>query len=233
MQKIVLAVAVIALGGSGAYVFMSRTHAPPVASVYQPPSYEQQATYVVVHVAGAVQNPGLYTLRSGARAYEAIQQAGGFTPEADAESVNLAAIVKDGQKIEVAAKAAEPAPPEEALPPSAGVSPSLAPTEPVAPPAPSQVEPVTPPAQQRPAPAPVQRAPTTGQPIVVNLNTATQQELERIPGIGPVLAQRILRYRAQYGAFRRIEELMLIQGIGPRTFELLKPYVTLQNVPAQ
>ncbi len=233
IQKIVLAVAVVALGSSGAYVFVTRSDTPPPASVYEPPSYQQQVTYVIVHVAGAVQHPGLYTLRSGARAYEAIQQAGGFTADADTESVNLAAIVKDGEKIEVTVKPTETAPPQQALPPPEEVSSRRAPPEPEAGLAPSQVQPVTPPAREPPSPLPAQRAPAREQPILVDLNTATQQQLERVPGIGPVLAERILRYRAQYGPFRRIEELMLIEGIGPRTFELLKPYVTLQNIAVQ
>ena len=52
-----------------------------------------------------------------------------------------------------------------------------------------------------------------------------------MPGIGPVLAKRILRYRSQYGPFRRVEELMLIEGIGPRKFDAIKPYATLAAPP--
>lgn len=224
IQKIILAVAVLVLGSSGAYVFMGRSQTPPpIAPVYQPPSSEQQATYVMVHIVGAVQDPGLYTVQAGARAYEAIEQAGGFTADADEESVNLAKVVKDGEKITVATRAPEPTSPE-------AVVPSLAIPEAASPPVPADVAPVGP-AQQYPPAPPETYAPATGQPVIVNLNTATQQQLERIPGIGPVLAERILRYRTQYGAFRRIEELMLIDGIGARKFESIKPYVTVQPMP--
>jgi len=225
IQKIVLAIAVVALGGSGAYMFMGHSQAPPppVTSVYQPPAAGEQTSYVVVQVAGAVKSPGIYQFPGGVRAYEAIQRAGGFTDEADEESVNLAEVLQDGQKIVVEAKVVEPAP-------AAEVS---APPEPVAPPTPAPAPPVVEVPPQSPRPPPASYAPAPQPALPVHLNTATQAELERVPGIGPVIAQRIVLYRAQYGLFRRIEELMLIQGIGPRTFELLKPYVTLGTSAVQ
>ena len=222
IQKIVLAVAALVLGSSGAYIFMTRGQtAPPAASVYVPPLAEQQTTYVVVYIVGAVRNPGLYQVPAGTRVYQAIEQAGGFTDDADRESVNLAQVVKDAQKIMVATKAAEPAAPVEAVSPSP-VTPQPASSAPT----PADVGPAAPP-QQYPSPPPEVYTPPTGQPVLVNLNTATQEQLEQIPGIGPVRAQRILGYRAQYGVFRRVEELMLIEGIGLKKMEQIRPYVVL------
>jgi competence protein ComEA len=64
--------------------------------------------------------------------------------------------------------------------------------------------------------------------LKVNLNTASQAELERLPGVGPVTAQRIIEYRAQIGVFRSVEELENVKGIGPKKLEQIRPYVTLE-----
>jgi len=63
----------------------------------------------------------------------------------------------------------------------------------------------------------------------VNVNTASAQELERLPGVGPALAARILEHREKNGAFKRVEDLMLVKGIGEKSFERLKPYVALSG----
>ena len=62
---------------------------------------------------------------------------------------------------------------------------------------------------------------------LVNINTATAEELESLGGIGPVLAQRILDYRRENGVFHQIAELQEVRGIGPRTLERLAPFVTV------
>ncbi len=72
----------------------------------------------------------------------------------------------------------------------------------------------------------VQKAPeTTGAPV--NLNTATVDQLESLPGVGPATAKRILEYRQKIGGFKKIEELMNVRGIGEKAFLRLKPRVTV------
>ena len=64
-------------------------------------------------------------------------------------------------------------------------------------------------------------------PAAINLNSATAAELEKLPGVGAAMAARILEYRQKSGGFKKIEELMNIQGIGERNFLRLKPLVTV------
>ncbi len=62
---------------------------------------------------------------------------------------------------------------------------------------------------------------------LVNLNAATLADLETLPGVGPALAQRIIDYRTEHGGFRRVEDLMEVAGIGPKTYEDIKDRVTV------
>lgn len=65
---------------------------------------------------------------------------------------------------------------------------------------------------------------------VVNVNTASAAQLELLPRIGPSVAQRIVEHREENGGkFASLEDLMLVRGIGERTFALLQPYVTLSG----
>ena len=59
----------------------------------------------------------------------------------------------------------------------------------------------------------------------LDLNTATAQELEALPGIGPVLARRIVEYRDRFGPFQKVEDLLAVRGIGPVLLEKIRPYV--------
>jgi competence ComEA-like helix-hairpin-helix protein len=65
----------------------------------------------------------------------------------------------------------------------------------------------------------------------IDLNAATIKELEELPGVGPVTAQRILDARQKSGRFRRIEDLLAIRGISTKRLEALRPYVTISSPP--
>jgi competence protein ComEA len=61
----------------------------------------------------------------------------------------------------------------------------------------------------------------------ININTATEAELETLPGIGPTLAQKIIDYRSAFGFFAKIEDLLNVPGIGPATYDTIKAYITV------
>jgi competence protein ComEA len=67
--------------------------------------------------------------------------------------------------------------------------------------------------------------------MLVNLNTATAAELEKLPGIGQKVAARIVEYRQQKGPFKKIEELMNVQGIGEKSFLQLRTQITVGTSP--
>ena len=79
--------------------------------------------------------------------------------------------------------------------------------------------------QQSPAQPAADAAPSKA---AINLNTATVDQLETLPGIGRKVAERILEYRTKAGSFKRIEELMNVKGIGEKSFLKLKPLIAVQ-----
>ena len=86
-------------------------------------------------------------------------------------------------------------------------------------------------AQAQPRKASTKATATATSPI--NLNTATAAQLETLPGIGPASAKRIVEYRDKNGAFKKIEELMNVKGIGEKSFLKLKPLITVGTEKAE
>jgi competence protein ComEA len=86
-------------------------------------------------------------------------------------------------------------------------------------------------AQAQPRKASTKAAATASSPV--NLNTATAAQLETLPGIGAASAKRIVEYREKNGAFKKIEELMNVKGIGEKSFLKLKPLITVGTDKAE
>ncbi len=194
---------------------------------------------VTVHVVGAVQRPGLYTVAAGARVRDAIVAAGGLRADADSASVNLAAFVDDGEQISVdAMPTPEPEPQPESRP-TAPVPSAAPPAASPAPASPSRPQRATRPAGRsytaRAPSAPSAAAPSDALPefmrtpaqVRVPLNRAGLDELQSIPGIGPELARNIIYYRSAHGPFRRFSDLDAVPGIGPATVEKIRVSATL------
>lgn len=77
-------------------------------------------------------------------------------------------------------------------------------------------------------PALQQEAPATP----VDLNQATAEKLQEIPGIGPAMAERIIEWRREHGPFEKVEDLLNIRGIGEKTLEKLRPFVKIEDASA-
>jgi competence protein ComEA len=183
--------AVCALLGAGVILLISSTPRGQAIPLSPPPS----PAPIVVHLAGAVLNPGVYSLPPGSRVRDAIEIAGGMLPEADPGNLNLAAYLVDGSRVAI---------------------PTLPPVQPT----PEAT------AQSNPTSLPI---PDVNHPV--NINTATQAELESLPYIGPALAQRIIAYREANGLFESIEEIVEVYGIGQQTFENIKDLITIEEFP--
>lgn len=154
----------------------------------------------IVHVTGAVKKPGVYKVPCDSRVYTALEAAGGFSEKADTEAVNLAAKLADGVQVYFPAKG-DKQPNTSAAPPAVSRKQSAVPT------------------QNTVAQAGAQ----------VNINKATQSELETLNGIGPKMAKSIIEYREANGNFARVEDLMLVKGIGAKKFDALKGMVTVDR----
>ena len=178
---------------------------------------------IVVHVAGAVKRPGVYRFKPGQRADDGLKAAGGARPDANLDAINLAALLEDGKQLYVPTHKEHPTggSPDQIASLSSTISPS---------------EPST--GRRRASKtkgdgaansgrsaghrAGKLRAPGDGK---VNLNTADLEELQRLPGVGPAMAQRILDYRSSLGGFANVEQLLIVTGLGQKKFEAIAPFV--------
>jgi competence protein ComEA len=136
---------------------------------------------LTVHVSGAVVNPGLVSVPSGARIADVVSAAGGALPDADLRALNLAAPVRDGEQIAVPGRS-------EAVAAGGGA------------------------------------VDAAGR---VRINRADAVELQALPGVGPVLAERILAYRDEHGPFASVEDLLDVSGIGEGKLSSLRDSVVV------
>lgn len=177
---------------------------------------------VRVHVAGAVNNPGVYTLPAQGRAVDAIAAASGAAADADLDRVNLAGALSDGVQIYVPHRGETAAPAQ--IQPNGGTANA------------GQGNAANGASQNgasqggtQPQPArtltPAGSAQKGSTPV--NINTATAEELQTLPRIGPAMAQRIIAWREAHGGFRSVDELDAVPGIGPSMLENLRPLVTV------
>lgn len=186
------------------------TNTQPQSSANQTPQNSQPSTIPqkpsepkvwYVYVTGEVQNPGLYAVSVDSRVFQAIDSAGGFTQKADRASLNLAAHLVDESHIHVPAKGTQ----------TSGTVPQANTTETIR------------------VPGYSQQSGIRTNSNLININSANLQELQRINGVGPAIAQRIIDYRNTHGAFTQVDDLQKVRGIGPKTMERIRPQVTVQG----
>ncbi len=160
------------------------TAAPGSAS---PPTTAAEPAVIVVHVAGAVAEPGVYELPAGARVGAAIETAGGPSRRADPGGLNLAAPLADGERVYVPRIG-------EVVPPGAAAA------------------------------APEGSAAPAGP---IDVNRATAEQLDTLPGIGPTTAAAIVDHREQNGPFASVDDLEAVRGIGPAKLDAIRDLVSV------
>ena len=154
---------------------------------------QEETSAIWVDVSGAVKNLGVYKLENGARIFQAIEAAGGFSEDADLQWLNQAAEISDGEKIFVYTKEETQTLKEQ------GIS--------------SEQE---------------KENAEKAEEAKININQASLEELQEIPGIGEARAQAIIAYREETGGFGSIEDIQQVSGIKGKTFEKIEPYITVE-----
>ena len=155
---------------------------------------------IIVYITGENSNPGLYELEENSRIADCIEKAGGTKEKADITNINLATILEDGEKIYIPAKDEENA-----------------------------QEKTNNKSEEK------NNNNITSKTVIennvnkkntkVNINTATQTELESLPGIGSSIATKIIEYRKENGKFKNIEEIKKINGIGENKYKKIRELI--------
>lgn len=144
---------------------------------------------ITIYISGAIKNPGILTIDKEKRLYDAIEELGGVTEEADLNRVNLALKLSDeqhyiipkiGEEIQVADNSAQGASTQES---------------------------------------------NNNQSKLININLATLEELDNLPGVGEATANKIINYREENSSFKSIEEIKNVNGIGDKKYEDLKDLI--------
>jgi len=181
-QELILAGVFLLLGigllffrsGDGGEEFLNKN---PSGEFKEKSPPTQNAPAYIIHVAGAVKFPGVYSLAPEKRIIDAVEAAGGVSWEADLNRINLAAPLADGMQVDIPLK--------------------------------QEVEVNSSPEKQ-------------GQ---IQINRASSEELETLPGIGPARAAAIIEFRERKGDFREPEDLLQISGIGEATLDRLREHI--------
>lgn len=158
----------------------------------------EEGEKIAVHITGEVKKEGIIYLEKGARIVDAIKSAGGETNDADLSQVNLAYELQDGQKIYIPNKKEKIS---QYITENSGNNVIIEENNALS--------------NQK------------GGNEKVNINTATQDELDSLPGIGPSLAERIINYREENGNFKSTDELQNVKGIGEAKYADIKDRITV------
>lgn len=167
---------------------------PSVTSV----SLTHSGGAVHVHVVGAVEKPGVYTLPGNSRVVDAVAAAGGSLPSADLEGINLAQTLIDADQVMI--------PVRRVSRPRTTVAPRLRP-------------------RSRTSSTTVVAGATDSKNV--NINTATASQLETLSGVGPATAKAIIAYRTSKGSFAKVEDLLNVPGIGPSKLAAMRNEISV------
>ena len=161
-----------------------------------------------IYVTGEVKNPGYYKISPDTRIFNAVELAGGFTKNADITSINMAAPLVDGFHVNIEKKGTK----KNIINNNARVKiPGVA---------------------QRPAPVTVnsqtQNIKVNNNSGLIDINNASAQELEKLNGVGPAIAKRIVEYRQKNGRFTSPEDLLKVRGIGNAKLEKMRHQILIR-----
>jgi competence protein ComEA len=177
---------------------MEKENGEKPAEEQDPSPVVEKKPEIYVDVKGSVKQPGLYRFSSGERVFDAIAKAGGSLPEADLNRINLAEPLSDGSVVRI---------------PKRGES---------------LAEGACPCGNTAVSSSPPSTGRLTTQQGVVNINTASLQELMTLPGVGETRARSILDYRSKNGPFRTTEDVLKVTGIGDKMYERMKDHITVR-----
>ncbi len=209
-QLVILIIAAVLLFGAGyRYACWQQAKAETNSSntVVQSEDEDKNSSLqeIEVHIAGAVQKPGVYKLDADCRVNDAVIMAVAL-PTADLNSLNLAAPLTDGQKITVPElQQAAPSGNSALFSAQAGSSSS---------------------GSSNSSSKSTEKNNNT-QGGLININTADQSEIESLPGIGPALAGRIIQYREENGPYRVPEDIKNVSGIGEKRYQEIEDKITV------
>lgn len=158
---------------------------------------------IVVDLAGEIKNPSVYILPSGSRVYEAIEAAGGLTENGDTRNTNLATPLSDGMKLYIPSRNDV-----EREQTETGEAPGIR-------------------YSSGKRSVGVESGSSTDSGLI-NINVADSNELQKLTGVGPATADKIIKYRSEYGGFKKIDELKNVSGIGEKTYIKLKNSITIE-----
>lgn len=160
--------------------------------------FQDDKEHIIVHIAGEVISPGIVSLNEGGRIEDAIKMAGGLTENADISDVNLAYVLDDGVKIIIPKKDAEDEN-KEIIKEDAGKGIILE-----------------------------DGFEVSKKAELININKATQADLEKLSGVGASLAEKIVDYRNKNGKFSSIEDIKNVSGIGESKFNSIKDFICVK-----
>ena len=158
---------------------------------------KEEKSKIIIHVSGAVVNEGIVELEEKARVADAIEAAGGVTEDAYMRDINLASLLEDGMKVYIPTK-------EEVMQKEENSDYIIGSNNIIEN---NNVE-----------------SKKSGK---VNINTATKEELDTLPGVGELTANKIISYREENGKFKSIEEIKEVSGIGDSKFEQIKDLIEI------
>lgn len=217
-QKIILGILVAIVAGFVCYYVYAKDEGANTVNLESDLAIQEEMTgqeeeqhsddRILVHISGAVNKEGIVELKMGSRIADAIDKAGGIKEDADIEEINLAYLLEDGMKIKIPNKQEKDKQSdtvqeeniENYVTTSIGVS-NVSKEE---------------------------EKSKDMKSEKVNINTATQTELETLPGIGPSTAMKIITYRKEKGKFMKKEEIKEVSGIGESKYNKIKDLIVVK-----